>query len=207
MAEMNLPEFEPLAGEPSPFGEYVPGRPFQAELPLTEFDSEREMTDRVLARLEPWFEIKREVSGIHCSGRRLRIDAIIRPRDAERWRNPNVAFGVEFKMEPQHRSPQLYARWIAQAVDYTHVDWPGHGRLLVMTCPGAGWWLEPGADYDSQAVMVARRLAGQLGVGELVLRWTHGLTLLVNGENVWCERRGVSKGKHWTLTPKTGTRS
>ncbi len=166
------------------------------------------MTDRVLERLQPWFEIEREVTGTHCSGRRLRIDAIIRPRDTQLWRNPNVAFGLEFKMElPKYRSPKHYAGWIAQAVDYTHVDWPRHGRLLVMTCPGAAMWLDPGADYDSPTVRIARRLAGQLGVGEFVLRWSHGLTLLLNGENVWCERYGVSKGKHWTLVPKAGSRS
>ncbi|MQA06401.1 MAG: hypothetical protein GEV07_28005 [Streptosporangiales bacterium] len=198
--------FQSLAGEPDPFGDLPHGKPYQAEVPLTAFSSEREMADRVLARLPPWFTIQREVTGQHCSGRRLRIDAIIRPRQAHLWRNPNVALGVEFKMVPKCASIGDYTRWIAQAVDYTHVEWPGHGRLMILTCPGAASWLGAGIDHDSRAVMVARRLAGQLGVGELVLRWSYGLALLLNGEHVWSERHGISRGQHWGLTLKSGSR-
>lgn len=203
-AKRDLTSFQPLAGEPNPFGEHPRCGPYQAEIPLTAFRSEREMADRVLARLEPWFYVQREVAGKHCSGRRLRVDAIIRPRQADQWCNPAVAFGVEFKFIPNGAGINAYTGWIAQAVSYSHVDWPDYGRLIILTCPGAASWLSTGTANDSHGVMVARRLAGQLNVGELVLRRTYGLTLLVNGEHIWSERYGVVRGRHWRLVPKSG---
>ncbi|GAA1579578.1 hypothetical protein GCM10009789_36660 [Kribbella sancticallisti] len=179
-----------------------------AEFPLDTFGSEAELAQRVLDRLAPWFLIETEVRGTHCSGRNLRIDAVLRPRDAQTtWRNPDVAFGVEFKLPRRGAGLNAYAGWIAQAVSYTHVDWQGYGRRIILTCPGAASWLDRfGNDEHRRDLLIAKRLTGQLGIGELVLRWGHGLSILVNGERVWSERSGVSKGKYWSLEPRSGSR-
>lgn len=66
--------FRPLAVELNPFGAHPRGELFRAGLPLTRFGSERVKVNRVLQRLEPSFDIRREVT-VHCSGPRLRIDA------------------------------------------------------------------------------------------------------------------------------------
>lgn len=91
--------FRPLDGEPDPFGPHPLGRNYSttAELLLAEFATEADLAERVIERLEPWFWVEREVVGQHCSGRSLRVDAVIRPRNSENWRNPTVAFGLEFK--------------------------------------------------------------------------------------------------------------
>jgi hypothetical protein len=200
--------FEPLVGEPSPFGKLPRVPAHNAELPLERFASERDLADRVLERLAPWFEIRREVVGLHCSGRPLRIDAMLRPRNAGLWRDPDVAFGVEFKLPREHASLRDYTGWIAQAVSYTHVEWDGYGRRMVLVCPGAASWLDsrPRQDPDRGEVMIAKRLTGQLGVGELVLRWTAGLSVLVNNGSVWSERNGVSNGRNWGLSVRSGHR-
>ncbi|MBM7079114.1 hypothetical protein [Micromonospora humida] len=200
--------FRPLAGEPSPFGEHPRGDAYNAELSLDRFGSERELADRVLERLAPWFEIRREVTGRHCSGRSLRIDAMLRPRDAGSWRDPDVAFGVEFKLPGGDSGVGPYTGWVAQAVSYTHTDWVGYGRRLVLVCPGAASWLDSasGRDPDRGEVMIAKRLCGQLGVGELVLRWATGLTILVNNGLVWSERRGLGVGRNWRLAVPSGHR-
>lgn len=200
--------FHPLAGEPNPFGERPRGRPTHWEIPLVDFASERDLADRVLARLAPWFFIDREISGLHCSGRRLRIDAMLRPRQPEAWRDPYVAIGVEFKRPGD--STRDYTGWISQAVSYTHVDWDGYGRRIVLTCPGAASWLDTDRSVidptDRRDVFVAKKLTGQLGVGELVLRWGHGLTILLNGDRIWSERDGLSRGQHWGLSVRSGSR-
>ena len=197
--------FQPLAGEPNPFGTHPRGRSYNVEVPLTKFASERELADRVIARLEQWFHVRREVWGTHCTERRLRADAIISPRDNAGWRNPDAAFGVGFKL-PCSATASIsdYTRWIAQAVSYTHVNWPGCGRLIVLTCPGAATWLDRPTDGHDRELYTARRLVGQLGVGELVLRWASGLTILVNGEPIWSERHGVTGGRTFGLKVKTG---
>jgi hypothetical protein len=203
-------EFRPLADEPNPFVAYPRGVPWrEGELPLDGFSSEQELADRVVKRLEPWFVVQREVRGTHCTGRRLRIDAMIRPKEPGIWRNPDVAFGLEFKVPDPRDGIKVYTRWIAQAVDYTHVDWDGYGRRIILTCPGVSSHLRGYAasrDDRSGDVLLIRRIAGQLGIGELVLRQWHGLTILVNEGRIWSERRLVGYGKHWTLTPKYGSR-
>lgn len=93
--------FRTLVGEPDPFGEPQRGKPYDSELSLVDVGPEPELTRRVLERLDPWFEIERNVTGQHCSGRRLCVDAIISPRDRDRWRDPDVALGVEFKVPDQ----------------------------------------------------------------------------------------------------------
>jgi hypothetical protein len=185
-----------------------PHTPSTSEYPLDSFASEAELAQRVLDRLAPWFDIETEVRGTHCSGRTLRIDAMLRPKDAATsWRNPDVAFGVEFKLPRAGSGINAYTGWIGQAVSYTHVDWRGYGRRIVLTCPGAASWLDRfGDDGHRRDLLITKRITGQLDVGELVLRWSHGLTILLNGENVWSERYGVSKGKHWSLNPRSGSR-
>lgn len=200
--------FRPLAGESSPFGELQRAAAHNEELPLGRFASEKVLADRVLERLAPWFEVRREVVGQHCSGRPLRIDAMLRPRNAELWRDPDVAFGVEFKLPGADASLRDYTGWIAQAVSYTHVEWDGYGRRMVLVCPGAASWLDsrPHQDPDRGEVMIAKRLTGQLGVGELVLRRTAGLSVLVNNGSVWSERYGVSSGRSWGMSVRSGHR-
>ena len=59
-----------------------------------------------------------------------------------------------------------FTAWAAQAVDYTHVDWDGIGRLIVFTCPSPTSPFkvsEPGID----AAFLMSRLLWQLNVGEL----------------------------------------
>ncbi|MET8384284.1 hypothetical protein ABZV14_14915 [Streptosporangium canum] len=207
----HLSGFRPLAGEPNPFEDLPDRSPmgsYAREYPLDGFATERELADRVLERLEPWFVVRREVYGTHCFGARLRIDAMLRPRDAHAWRNPDVAFGVEFKVPRLADGLKTYAKWVAQAVDYTYVDWDGYGRRIVLTCPGViaamgGYQGTRDGDGD---LLVAKRLMGQLGVGELVLRWGYGLTVLVNDGRVWSERGGVGCGKHWNLNIRSGSR-
>ncbi|HEY9474690.1 MAG TPA: hypothetical protein VIS06_12675 [Mycobacteriales bacterium] len=199
--------FLPLAGEPNPFVECPGGHPWQSELPLDRFNSERELADRVLARLDPWFVVDREVHGVHCSGRRMRLDAMLRPRNPGEWRNPDVAFGVEFKI-PDREDNYNVTAWFAQSVDYTHVDWAGYGRRIILTCPSVvpcpG---QPGSGFHEEHLRgIYPNLAGQFGVGELVLLWGYGLTIRVSTRRVWSERGGVRVGRHSWLNVRSGNR-
>lgn len=88
----------------------------------TAFGSETELAEWALGQLDPYFTIHPQVQGVHCSGRRMRIDAILRPRDASGWTDPDPAFGVEFKNPVTLDSTKAYTKWAAQAVDYTHTE-------------------------------------------------------------------------------------
>jgi hypothetical protein len=201
--------FVPLAGEPSPFAAEIP-RPRERSLWKVPMDivghkDEAELVQRVLARLDPWFLIEEQVEGRHFTGKTLRIDAIIRPRQPELWHNPQTALGLEFKAfnsRDRETSVKDITRLAAQAI-----DWPGYGQVPVFTCPSAFQWTGSSdtGDFDRGAQMY-RHLLGQLSIGELLLYWGSGLTLLLNGNPVWTERKGVIHGKHWSLKVRTGSR-
>ncbi|MFF2464398.1 hypothetical protein [Streptomyces mirabilis] len=205
--------FAPLAGEPTPFDDkdWGTGHSYGQQVPLTEFLDEETLTRGVLGRLEPWFRIHREVVGKHPTGPTCRIDAVLTPRDAHRWKNPNVSLGVEFKAwyshvaRPDRRDT---TGWVAQAIDYAHVDWQGFGRMPVFMCPDP---FKRHRSFNADLPPVANfvdGLLGQYNVGYLALFRGVGLALLMQGQHmIWSERYGVSNGKRWSLRSKVGHRS
>ena len=58
---------------------------------------ENEFSENWLEKLSVFFLIEKQVSGIHLTGKRMRIDAIITPKDKNNWKNKDIAFGIEFK--------------------------------------------------------------------------------------------------------------
>jgi hypothetical protein len=172
---------------------------------LPDYSSERELASATLDRLAPWFEWEAEVPGEHCSGKSLRIDYVMWPRDPRLWKDSAPKFGVEFKLVRQFDT-HLYTAWAAQCVDYAHVSWKGHGRLRIFSCPSptrAFTSTESGID----AAFLMSRMMWQLGVGELALLEEDGWSLLGQGNHVlWSERRGVAEAQHWSLAPKQGHR-
>lgn len=94
------------------------------------------LPDRVLPLLEPHFHIHREVTGHHPIGKRLRIDAILVPRDSTDWARPDIALGVEFKRSTAAGRKDS-SKVIRQCMDYTVTDWKGFGiGLPIFFCPG-----------------------------------------------------------------------
>jgi hypothetical protein len=188
-------QFVSIVGEPSPFGETVPGGvPLSSLVQMVGFAKESELAERVLDRLAPWFEISREVPGTFCDGkRRLRIDAVIRSKRVDSS-DRDVTFGLEFKRIAPVDDDNQWPRLVAQSVSYTHVDWDGFGRLLVFICPG----------YDGAHSL--GELLTQFGVGELVLLYRYGLTFRMSGQRIWSEHDGFIPGRHWKLDLKSGHR-
>lgn len=94
------------------------------------------LPDQVLPRLAHHFHIHREVTGLHPSGKRLRIDAIAVPRDPSLWARSDIALGIEFKRATASGRGDS-SKVIRQCLDYTLVDWKGFGTgLPIFYCPG-----------------------------------------------------------------------
>lgn len=163
--------------------------------------TERDLTRAALAALDPYFTADREVRGVHCSGKRLRLDAVLRPRDPSGWFDPAPVFGVEFKNAfAGSFDTRRFTSWAAQAVDYAHTEWEGYGRLTIFTCPAVSAAFT--GPYEHAGSLMVRVL-GQLGVGELG-ETAYGWTLRINGDNLWSEHYGVQR--RWSLIPKVGSR-
>lgn len=165
------------------------------------YRSEADLATAALAELDPYFTADREVHGVHYTGKQLRLDAVLRPRDPTGWAGPAPAFGVEFKNALSGPSDtRRFTSWAAQAVDYTYTEWTGYGRLMIFTCPAVSAGLVP---YGDAAIRLMVCVLGQLGVGELG-QTAYGWTLRLNGDNLWSQRYGVHR--KWSLIPKAGSR-
>lgn len=168
--------------------------------------SEEEMIRLWLPRLDKHFFVEREVWGVHCSGMRMRIDAVIRPRDTSEWKNKEVAFGIEFKSDKKSSGAPLGsdgARWLAQCQDYAHCKFDGYGNLYVLLAGGFTPQVKTKL-IDNNSI---QRLAYHLGVGELKRDPKDGFMILLAGEHkIWTEATGVYLGKTYGLERKWGSR-
>jgi hypothetical protein len=177
-------------------------RPYPWLRSAVSFPNEAELANHVLAELDEFFMIEREVHGAHCSGRRLRLDAVLRPREVWGVHDPHPALGVEFKNVRPSMGLAGFTRWAAQAMDYAHTSWDGYDAMMIFTCPPVTGGL---AGLAAAEGWLMAHLLGQVGVGELGKTRNNGWTLRLSGENVWTQRYGPRRSG-WHLTPKAGSR-
>ena len=152
-------------------------------------NTEKGFADSVLARLEPWFEIEREVRGRHAlSGQALRIDAVIIPREWKRWHqillplnrrpeNPQAshyAMGIEFKKP----GGDGYKTILGQCLDYAHTQFDelgNDGYMPIFSCPSFFGELYPGDAEEHHPDRGTMHLLAQKKAGQLVMTdrgWT-----------------------------------
>lgn len=174
---------------------------------------EREVKAAVLSRLAPHFHIFEEVWGTHWSGKRMRIDAIVTPKDDSGWKTKTPKLGIEFK---NHRgfNPSFdmkdYTKWWAQCHDYAETLFDGHGYVNVFSFKGFDHYRERLRSSTDSAFVI--RFWGRLGVGELqdAEDWhsrRRSLVFVMNGTNkVWSEARGVLEGSRMGMDRKFGSR-
>lgn len=166
---------------------------------------EKDFKNLIFERLSEHFYFESEVHGVHFSGKKLRIDHIITPKDTSQWKNKNVSFGIEYKdLERIDGDTKNFTKWLAQCSDYANTSWGDFGYIHVLICPGI---------YKSQFIKkideswLLPRVMAQLGVGELKELDNYGLTITLNDSHrMWSEENGVEEGKRWALERKFGSR-
>lgn len=175
-----------------------------AVIPFPPAPSEKAFADRILDHLAPHFHIEREVAGTHCSGRPMRIDAVLKPRAPSGWKDDAPVFGIEFKIPPSPYGYGLDPASIAQAIDYTHTDWVGYGRLMVALCPPPIMRTKADGGHGHRVLLT---LLAHLGLAELLWLNGYGLSLVKHDNRLlWTERTGVHEGRRWTIEPGLGNR-
>jgi hypothetical protein len=179
----------------------------------TKAGDERDVASSVLSRLEPHFDIFEEQWGTHWSGTRLRIDAIIKPKDDSLWKTKSPRMGLEFK-NFRRFDPSLdmkdYTKWYAQCHDYAETNFDDHGFVYVFSYNGFSHYR---ARFpNSPAPALAERFWGRIGVGELQPGFDGyprkpSLILRINGTNkIWSEVAGVKDGQRMSMERKFGSR-
>jgi hypothetical protein len=168
--------------------------------PVATMDEEA-LKGAVLGILSQWFTVELEVWGRHPSGTKIRIDAVLRPKDREPWRSKDVAIGLEFKSPGSAKShASRDSAVMAQTLDYAMCDFEGYGQILVFICP---------APAQLRGEMVLFRFLAQYGVGYVELETIRGVTLYLGDQSriLWSELKGVSHlGRTTDLSRKVGNR-
>lgn len=169
--------------------------------------SEEDIKNSYLSLLKIDFNIDVEVEGIHFTGKKLNLDAVVRPRNNKLWKNENTALGIEFKDTARFRSnfdTKDFTKWLAQCIDYSNTRWGKYGYLYIFACPSITDNVPEHVLGNEQFVV---NLMSQLGVGELKKLNKYGLTFILNGRHrVWSRNKGVEAGKSWNLLRKFGSR-
>lgn len=156
---------------------------------------EKEFKHRVLERLRPHFQIFEEIQGTHFAGKKLRIDAIIKPINITEWKNPNISFGIEFKRPSIEYDIRGVTGLIRQAYDYQHTDFHGFGKLPILICP-----LKLHPCLGEGSATFVRHLLGKFGIGEVSDSKHRGLSIVFQESHyMWDELYGVTLGKKWSF--------
>ena len=172
---------------------------------------ERNVKRQVLDRLSPSFVIHEEVWGTHWSGKRLRIDAVVIPKDDSQWKTKSPRLGIEFK-NFRGFNPTMdmkdYTKWWAQCHDYAETDFDGHGFMYVFSYNGFSTYRQ--RSHSPTTAAFAVRFWGRLGVGELTPRSLYrggtDLTFIVQSNKIWSESEGVKDGVRISMERKFGSR-
>lgn len=168
--------------------------------------NESDLKRGVIDRLSKHFVVHEEVWGTHWSGKRIRIDAIITPRDDSEWKTRSPKIGIEFKnfrkFNPSFDMKD-YTRWWVQCHDYAETNFDGHGYVYVFSYNGFHHYKQRSAGRETAAAF-AVRFWGRLGVGEIQ---PDDLLFVMNGTNkIWSESRGVIDGRRMSMDRKFGSR-
>jgi hypothetical protein len=98
--------------------------------------TEHENVERIVEMLSKDFvcvvediENNNRILGKHHTGKNLFIDALIRPKVGDNWRNGrNTIFGIEFKGDYDKGGKLI--KHIAQSIDYSQSDWYYNGKKI-----------------------------------------------------------------------------
>ena len=166
---------------------------------------ESDVKRKVLDRLSSSFHIFEEAWGTHWSDKRVRIDAIVTPKDDSQWKTKSPRFGIEFKNFrgfDASFSIKDYTKWWSQCHDYAETKFDDHGYVPVFAYNGFCHYRQ--RINNPTAAAFAVRFWGRLGVGELR---PDGLVFVMNGGNkVWSEQEGVIDGRRISMERKFGSR-
>jgi hypothetical protein len=157
---------------------------------------ESDVSNQLLERLERFFIVHREIDGVHWTGKKVRIDAVLQPKKELGFFDPSCFLGLEIKRGVDGLGE--ITKQISQAVDYTNSSFGDFGLMYVFCYPDPidGGWNQQVNFYD--------RFIGQLGIGFLSSK--SGLRLRLKGHNLWSEAAGAQDAKHWSLKRKFGSK-
>jgi len=177
------------------------------------FMSENDYSKRILELLKRDFFVFTEVPGVDIFGNKVKIDAIIEPKEPELWAVKNICIGIEFKRRNPQEKAKNYGKQKQQATWYMQCKFegrPGGRRLsLVLLCPlNIGFYNFSEDQFEKYCKDIDK-----IGIGTIRLwvpkngrEWD--VHMVCNANSVqWSYRKGVIEGrknkyKRWNVSKK-----
>lgn len=168
---------------------------------------EDDLIEHALYELSPYFDIHEQVRGNLITGKQMRIDAIVTPKDKDLWKTKDIALGIEFKSCHLDQTGALTGT-LGQLVDYSLVEWDRFGQVPIFVCPGFKHRRTArNADFTEGFNYAFNRVMKEFNIGELLLHNWYGWSfVMANNHDMWTQRTGVTEGKKWSLIRKYGNR-
>lgn len=165
--------------------------------------TEQEFSESILQRLAHHFDIRREWWGT-CFGKRVRIDALLKPKDVGEWKNRDIILGVEFKRDHFKSAFNKQLDGMKQCIDYSYTTWDGiNDRIPIFFCPG--FLISERDGYNPLVHLLNRFNVGELKVNGCYGNQSGNLMFVMSGYHViWSIEHGIDLGKSWNLKSKTG---
>lgn len=162
--------------------------------------SETELKDFMRNELSRNFKIKEEWWGSHFSGRKVRIDMLIKPKQTSEWANKDVIFGIEFKRGNLDNTGYIND-YIRQCIDYSNTKFDKIGYIPILMCPP----IFEEHHMTSRFTENIFSLLKSFNIGQLY-HSKNGLSIVYAGwHQVWAEKIGVHEGKRWQMKTKFGS--
>ena len=163
---------------------------------------ESDFSNKVLNILSDHFDIEEEVWGTHLAGRKLRIDAVIKPKDISEWKNKDIAFGLEFKSPSKLVSFGNQLNFMKQCVDYSYTKFEGFGFIPILSCPR----FSLDETYSNEkALTTLRHFLNRFRIGELDKTYRGVSIIFAEHHYIWADGK-VNEGKKWELKPNFGSK-
>lgn len=98
--------------------------------------TEQKLTDAFCTLFKNDFEIKKNVWGVHYSGKKVCLDLMLIPKDTSLLRNKKITIGIEIKNpftygDKGRRSSDLFA----QCLDYAQSKFENYENVIILICP------------------------------------------------------------------------
>lgn len=171
--------------------------------------SEEEQVNELIDELKEDFHTHSPVYGKHFSGKTMKIDAVVVPKDIREWKSDEVVLGIEAKDHMQLSGAKGFTKWIAQCVDYANTKWESFGYIYIFAYPSLikGVTKHLKLTKNSGVPWLLPRILAQLGIGELRHDDNTGLTFILNqSHSIWSKKHGVQEGKFRTMKRVFGSR-
>lgn len=169
----------------------------------------------VLNKLSPYFNCitEEKFHGIHpVNNKKMRVDAMIWPKDNSKWANKEIIFGIEFKDPNKLDKRKDYDTFMKQCIDYSYCTWFFHGEnkskfdVPILLCPSISNDDRYNRLKEDIYIRAMMKFLNHFNIGELALNtYRSDIEIRFSCTHlIWNSDEGVNEGKRWKFKTKFG---